>query len=231
MRISKSGNIRKQELLDSALELFYLNGFERTSIQDILDKVKISKGTFYYYFKSKDELLDAIAFQLADRILSMMKSIIDDSSLNSLEKLNLIIAKAQKIKAENIDNLIKIAKMLYVEENIKLRSRITDKTVELAKPLLVQLFQKGNEEAVFDISFPDETAEIYIRIGELFWTMILKLFDQLPESLEQIKQKIVFFNELIERMLGVEKNSINITNRVINTLQQSNLFQKSKEEK
>jgi len=56
MRISKDGDIRKQELLDAALQLFYEKGYEKTSVNDIIEKVGVSKGAFYYYFKSKEEV-------------------------------------------------------------------------------------------------------------------------------------------------------------------------------
>ncbi|MCM3668130.1 TetR/AcrR family transcriptional regulator [Mesobacillus maritimus] len=53
-------NDRKQQVLHKAHELFINKGFQNTSIQDILDYSRISKGTFYNYFSSKNELLIAI---------------------------------------------------------------------------------------------------------------------------------------------------------------------------
>ena len=56
-------NQRKRQVLDSALQLFIEKGFHETSIQDILDKALISKGTFYNYFSSKVECFTAIMEQ------------------------------------------------------------------------------------------------------------------------------------------------------------------------
>lgn len=56
-------NQRKRQVLDSALQLFIEKGFQETSIQDILDKSLISKGTFYNYFSSKVECFTAIMEQ------------------------------------------------------------------------------------------------------------------------------------------------------------------------
>lgn len=53
-------NKRKQHVMDKAHELFIENGFQQTSIQDILTASNISKGTFYNYFSSKNELLISI---------------------------------------------------------------------------------------------------------------------------------------------------------------------------
>jgi AcrR family transcriptional regulator len=50
-------NETKQKLVSSALELFKRHGYESVTIHQICDVVGISKNTFYYYFKSKEELL------------------------------------------------------------------------------------------------------------------------------------------------------------------------------
>ena len=51
---------RKQQVIQNAHQLFIEKGYQATSIQDILDRSGISKGTFYNYFSSKSELLKAV---------------------------------------------------------------------------------------------------------------------------------------------------------------------------
>ena len=60
MRISKEHDVRRNEILDKAAGLFEERGYNNTTVNDILREVNIAKGTFYYYFKSKEEVLDAI---------------------------------------------------------------------------------------------------------------------------------------------------------------------------
>ena len=50
----------RDHIVDAADRLFYQQGFERTSFSDIADVVNISRGNFYYHFKTKDEILDAV---------------------------------------------------------------------------------------------------------------------------------------------------------------------------
>lgn len=57
-------NLRKRQVLDTALQLFTEKGFHNTSIQDILGKAMISKGTFYNYFSSKTECFMTILEQV-----------------------------------------------------------------------------------------------------------------------------------------------------------------------
>jgi TetR/AcrR family transcriptional regulator, transcriptional repressor for nem operon len=50
----------RDHIVDAADHLFYRRGFEHTSFSDIADDVRISRGNFYYHFKTKDEILDAV---------------------------------------------------------------------------------------------------------------------------------------------------------------------------
>jgi len=50
----------RDQIIAAADRLFYRQGYERTSFSDIADVVRISRGNFYYHFKSKDEILDAV---------------------------------------------------------------------------------------------------------------------------------------------------------------------------
>ena len=59
-RIIKNPYDRKIEILNAALELFLRKGFEETSVHDIVNKIGVAQGTFYYYFKSKEDVVDSI---------------------------------------------------------------------------------------------------------------------------------------------------------------------------
>ncbi|MFB9324701.1 TetR/AcrR family transcriptional regulator [Paenibacillus aurantiacus] len=54
------GKITRKHIVEMADRLFYERGYEHTSLADIADSVQISKGNFYYHFKSKDEILAAV---------------------------------------------------------------------------------------------------------------------------------------------------------------------------
>ena len=55
-----SDNTTRDHIVEAADRLFYRQGYEHTSFSDIADVVRISRGNFYYHFKSKDEILDAV---------------------------------------------------------------------------------------------------------------------------------------------------------------------------
>ncbi|MDI1347322.1 MAG: TetR/AcrR family transcriptional regulator [Pseudolabrys sp.] len=57
---SQSTNTTRDHIVEAADRLFYRQGYEHTSFSDIADAVRISRGNFYYHFKTKDEILDAV---------------------------------------------------------------------------------------------------------------------------------------------------------------------------
>ena len=59
-RVTKVPEERKQELIDTAERLFLEKGYEQTTVADIVREIEVAQGTFYYYFSSKEEILEAI---------------------------------------------------------------------------------------------------------------------------------------------------------------------------
>ncbi|GIN20159.1 hypothetical protein J1TS3_12930 [Siminovitchia fordii] len=87
MRISKKPENRKTEILNTAEILFTTKENSETTINDILREVGIAKGTFYYYFQSKEEVMDAIVLRFIDKGVEAAKVIAADPDLKAPEKL------------------------------------------------------------------------------------------------------------------------------------------------
>ena len=69
MRIIKEAEERKNEILDVAGKLFGEKGYDATSTNDILKEIGIAKGTLYYHFKSKEDILDAMIERITDSLI------------------------------------------------------------------------------------------------------------------------------------------------------------------
>ena len=96
------GNKSKRDhIVECADQLFYQQGFEHTSFADIADAVKISRGNFYYHFKSKNEILDAVINKrLADRQLMMEKWEVEGETPEKRIRsfINILVVNRHKIK-------------------------------------------------------------------------------------------------------------------------------------
>lgn len=94
-RIVKEADERKNEILDAAERLFTVKGYGKTTILDILEQVGIAKGTFYYYFKSKEEVMDAIIERFIEQDVQKARQIALDKGLTPVQKFCGIIAAQQ----------------------------------------------------------------------------------------------------------------------------------------
>ena len=89
----RKGDIRKAAIIQAAEQLFYTKGYENTSIQDVLDALKLSKGGFYHHFESKLSLLDAISQQRVENSAESCMKAISEGDLHAIDKLNCVFSK------------------------------------------------------------------------------------------------------------------------------------------
>lgn len=96
-----SDKTTRDQIVEAADRLFYRQGYEHTSFSDIADVVQISRGNFYFHFKSKDEILEAvIAKRLADRekLLERWESEGEEPADRIRCFINILIANRADIK-------------------------------------------------------------------------------------------------------------------------------------
>jgi len=215
-RITKEYHVRKNELLDTAQELFFTKGYRRTSVDAIIKKVGVSKGTFYYYFKSKEDLLDKLVKKMTGQIQLEVKKITERTDLDALTKLNGAYITTRKIKLENIELIKLYLKVLYKDENIILRHKIYTSNIELLVPEFAKIIQQGVKEKLFNTPSPHKAARLIFELAQILGDSTAKLFlemDENPEVVEKIKNEIELYENAIERIIGAKKGSINIVNR------------------
>ena len=98
----KKGDIKRVQILDTAEKLFFEQGYDRTSVQDILNALQMSKGGFYHYFDAKDSVLRAVSERRAQSRFDQLNAAIYGSRRSPVEKLNMILAMANLFEAEQV---------------------------------------------------------------------------------------------------------------------------------
>ena len=84
--MGSKGSANRQRIVDAADHLFYSRGYNQTSFSDISDETGIPRGNFYYYFKTKEDILSAVVdARLAE--FGEMLAICEKSSTDSLQRL------------------------------------------------------------------------------------------------------------------------------------------------
>lgn len=213
VRILKDYDARRAEILQKAQQLFFSQGYEKTPINDILQALDISKGTFYHYFKSKEELLDAIIEEMTRGRLVLAEAILNDSGLSALEKINRFFADSKAFKYEHRALMMSLMRMMYSDENVLLRYKSERKRLELIAPVMARFVAQGVEEGVFDCPDPERTAEMLVSfagaVGEATAQLILE-HSNTPGAFELLLARLRAYEESFRRMLGAQPGALQL---------------------
>ncbi|MFM1652589.1 TetR/AcrR family transcriptional regulator [Brevibacillus sp. B_LB10_24] len=101
----------KNKIIEQSISLFELKGFSQTSIQDVVDRLGVTKGTFYYYFESKEQLLMDIQLQYIDDLLAKQEQILLQPDKDWKTKMFEVVA----LLIKHIRTQGRIARIFYRE--------------------------------------------------------------------------------------------------------------------
>jgi AcrR family transcriptional regulator len=201
----------KSRLLDAAWELFATSGYDGTTIERIIDRVGVSKGAFYHYFSSKEEVLDAVIERMIARGFDAVAPLLSSRSLSAVEKLNAFLAESRKWRMANIGTVLAVADVLLRDENIIIRHKTDRQFIARAQPILSQIILQGVHEGLFDVTDSDESSLLLLNLMNLFaetQSRTLLQVGQIPQKLGILQRRAKFFVDCIERILGAPRGSI-----------------------
>ena len=187
----KKGEKRKQELLKTAYEMFITKGYENTSVDEIIDKAGIAKGTYYYYFASKEQMLEEVIDMMLAEQINGAEAILN-SDIPIPQKIVGIIASIRPGQSET-----PITDALHSAENILMHEKINKKIIEEVLPLLVSVANDGIEAGIFDCdNLPERIKIILIISNELF------------NETNYTQNDIEVFIDTTEKILGAKKGTM-----------------------
>lgn len=194
MRIVKDADERKNEILDVASTLFALKGFDKTTISDIIDQIGVARGTVYYYFKSKEEIMDALIERHGEELVENAKKIAEDKSIPVLERLFRTLMVMHETDTTDIDD------DLHKPQNALMHQKTELLIIRKAPQVLVEIIKDGIEEGLFETSYPYETLEMVLAHSSIVFDSLY--WNELPEQEQIIRIKAFIFN--LERLFGAQ---------------------------
>ena len=190
-------NQKRKKILDKAWELFRKNGYEETKVEDITRELGVSKGSFYTYFKTKDEVL----YEILERIKKENEERISKINVNQepnkiledyvISKMNYIVKLLNNMKISSINRNLSNSKLKNFFEELKKVS------IEFIKKNIVEKFNKINGNK-YNSEIISEF--VYLAIEEFLYNeFVLKNFKNLESSdLINIENTDEFENSLKE---------------------------------
>ena len=197
-RSVKAPEIRRAELLNAANQLFQTKGYATTTVDDIVQAVGVAKGTFYYYFKSKEALLTTLVDQFIQNLLSASQQIIDNPDLNAIEKIVEIV----NLQGKMMEKEQYVVMQMYLPENKALTDKINVEAVLLFSPVLAAVVEQGNREGVFQVEDPLSTCQFILAASQF---MTNHNFHWTEEQQAAHSRAMLIF---IERAFGARPNAL-----------------------
>lgn len=198
MRVVKEAEERKNEILDVAERLFGTKGFDHTSTGDILAEVGIARGTLYYHFQSKEEILDAVIDRMIGRMLAKAKSLVRQKEIPVLQRLTLAIGAVQ-VNGSWGNALME---QIHRPQNALMHQKMQERLLAGMNPLLTELLEEGVAEGICHTDYPAEVTEM------TFLYAATAFDDHATLSGEERQRKTEAFIYNLERLLQMEQGSM-----------------------
>ena len=197
-QIMKKGERRKDELIKIAYKKFLEKGYEQTSVDEIIEEAHIAKGTYYYYFQSKEEMLE--------EVVEMM---LENGSERAVKVSNSTLSIPEKIVGTVLayrpmaDELV-IQDTLNQPENIYLHDKVYKKLISKAVPLISEIVREGIRQGVFDC----EQIEEHVK-------MILIISSQIFDSGDFTANDVIAFIDIVEKSFGAKAGTMGFIRELI----------------
>jgi AcrR family transcriptional regulator len=159
-----------ERIIAVSTRLFLEKGYERTSMQDFVDALGLSKGGVFHHFKSKEDILNAVLDRQSDYTEQRYQKLIEEmEGFNGREKTMAIFEKnLTDTKIRAFDNIIDSQQRSphFIVANMRA-------SVHRNAPILAKLLREGVEDGSITTEFPDECAEVFFLLMNTWCDQVL----------------------------------------------------------
>ncbi len=209
----KKGDERREAILDAAERLFYDKGYENTSVQDVLDKLSLSKGGFYHHFESKLKLLEAICARRSERAYRQSEAAVEACTGNAVAKLNAVLSRIAFFESDSVDYIVIMLQVVYRDGCVQLRDALSRMTLERYQNLITRIIHEGVDQKLFYTPFPDGMGRIILMLNNALTDETACLLSQMIRDSDQtgaLLELLEAYRYSVETLLNAPHGSIEI---------------------
>lgn len=164
-RLSKAAaQERRQELISVAEQLFLSQGYETTTVNQIIGRLNLAKGTYYYHFQSKEDILVAVSDKLISDTRRKLFAAYERKDKDVLWRIREILS----IFHDDFYRNRAIWKLVYHDKNVALHKQVSRIGAEKFTPLLEDVLQEGVDKGLLRVPHAHETAQVLISLFDIF---------------------------------------------------------------
>lgn len=188
--MAKTKEERRNEIIETAGKLFEEKGYEQTQVQDIVNEIGVAKGLFYYYFKSKDEVMEELADRYADAIIDAVNKLIykDISTFDKINRIFQIFIDSAEKKSGIFMGILNVKNGITHE-------RIFFNVGKKMVPLVTELILSGNDNGESNCSDPKFITEFLV-------SGLFNIMNQISpdEKIDYLKEKLPTIKTMILKL-------------------------------
>ncbi len=197
-RVRKDPAARRSDLIEAAIRLFAEQGLEETAVSHIVAQAGVAQGTFYLYFESKADLVNAVVVRVSERIVEGVEEITDEGGAGALDKLLRMRDELLSVVSEDRALL----EFFHRPGNEAFHDRVSRDAVRLLVPAFERVIEQGRSESVFKISHPDDAARFLAALLD-----VTDPFDVFAEP-ERLGHHTEALTEFMLRGLGCDDATV-----------------------
>ncbi len=188
---------KKERILNALRELFREGKAGTASVSDIAKKAGIAKGLMYYYFRSKEEVMDALILREYEDIIASCNEIVVQSGGSAIEKLALLV---KSYRGAYMDETLD--EYLHMPQNAAIHQKSLAQILSSLSKVVTCIVEQGIEEGVFTCGYPGGYAEVVMSV--LTFLLDPGIF---PRSGEEYLIRLRALAEMSEKWLGTQEGS------------------------
>lgn len=203
--------LRRDEFLDAAQRLINAKGYEAMSVQDVLAEVGASKGAFYHYFGSKQDLLEALADRTSATVAAHLAPIACDADLAAVAKLRRFFLALGEWKTQRRDLLVGMLRVWYSDANAVVRHKVRALITDRIAPLLAEIVAQGVAEGDITLPHPEQTGRVLVALVQDLNDDLAALFFAVEDGtadLAAVRDSVAAYTAAAERILDLPAGSI-----------------------
>ena len=212
-RVVKAAAVRRLELLDIAQRLFLERGYERTTVNDVIDAAGVSKGAFYHHFRAKEDLLEAIAERMARQSLEALDAVRADAALDALQRLNGMLTGMRAWKRGAMPELRVVFKALAQADNAVLYYRTVGAVSAAIVPALAEVITEGHRAGLFDVADANLAAEAMLSLSEGRRRLVVEAMElaergDVAGATRMVASRLRAEEAMLDRILGLPPGGV-----------------------
>lgn len=190
---------KRRLIYDALEELMYTVPFKEISVDSIAQKANIGKGSIYYYFESKDEILDSLIERSYRRAIREYLDNVkyEQTALGRIKQLFKSV-----IKKDFDDSRRNLIVTLHLNDDLVLHNKLKTVAVQELSPILTVLLEQGVQEGSIEMEYPKESAEIIVSVLTVFLDN-----SACSQDKTSVKKKLKIFANVLETCLKTPKGS------------------------